>query len=185
MKKHLKSGFTIVELIVVIVVLGILATITIVSYNGIQQRALNTARINELRMWEKIMVSYVMTKGDFPPSLAYNASVPNFKCLGRGFPVGAGNIPRCRDYNSTTNSYPETDNAALMAELSTIATVPNSQKKPAGGAVGPYIHRAWSDLAILYVALDGRNGYQCPSGTSESWVSPDRSTLLCSLSLNL
>lgn len=33
------SGFTIVELLVVIVVIGILAAITIVSYNGIQQRA--------------------------------------------------------------------------------------------------------------------------------------------------
>jgi prepilin-type N-terminal cleavage/methylation domain-containing protein len=33
------SGFTIVELLVVIVVIGILAAITIVSYNGVQQRA--------------------------------------------------------------------------------------------------------------------------------------------------
>lgn len=34
-----KSGFTIVELLIVIVVIGILAAITIVSFNGIQQRA--------------------------------------------------------------------------------------------------------------------------------------------------
>lgn len=33
------SGFTIVELLIVIVVIGILAAITIVSYNGVQQRA--------------------------------------------------------------------------------------------------------------------------------------------------
>lgn len=40
MKKHLgKSGFTIVELLIVIVVIGILAAITIVAYNGIQERA--------------------------------------------------------------------------------------------------------------------------------------------------
>jgi prepilin-type N-terminal cleavage/methylation domain-containing protein len=37
-----KQGFTIVELLVVIVVIGILASITIVSYTGITQRA-NTA----------------------------------------------------------------------------------------------------------------------------------------------
>lgn len=37
-----KNGFTIVELLVVIVVIGILASITIVSYNGITARA-NTA----------------------------------------------------------------------------------------------------------------------------------------------
>jgi len=34
-----KSGFTIVELLIVVVVIGILAAITVVSYNGISQRA--------------------------------------------------------------------------------------------------------------------------------------------------
>lgn len=41
---HLK-GFTIVELLIVIVIIGILAAITVVAYNGIQDRA-NTAKIN-------------------------------------------------------------------------------------------------------------------------------------------
>jgi prepilin-type N-terminal cleavage/methylation domain-containing protein len=40
-----QTGFTIVELLIVIVVIGILAAITIVSYNGIQDRA-RTAQIN-------------------------------------------------------------------------------------------------------------------------------------------
>ena len=40
MTKQIKSkGFTIVELLIVIVVIAILAAITIVAYNGIQQRA--------------------------------------------------------------------------------------------------------------------------------------------------
>lgn len=37
--KQMRSGFTIVELLIVVVVIGILAAITIVSYNGITQRA--------------------------------------------------------------------------------------------------------------------------------------------------
>lgn len=38
-QKQMNSGFTIVELLIVIVVIGILAAITIVAYNGIQNRA--------------------------------------------------------------------------------------------------------------------------------------------------
>jgi len=38
-----QQGFTIVELLIVIVVIGILAAITIVAYNGVQNRAKTTA----------------------------------------------------------------------------------------------------------------------------------------------
>ena len=34
-----RRGFTIVELLIVIVVIGILAAITIIAYNGVQVRA--------------------------------------------------------------------------------------------------------------------------------------------------
>lgn len=37
--KNKQTGFTIVELLIVIVVIGILAAITIVAYNGVQERA--------------------------------------------------------------------------------------------------------------------------------------------------
>ncbi|MFZ1301959.1 MAG: prepilin-type N-terminal cleavage/methylation domain-containing protein [Candidatus Microsaccharimonas sp.] len=38
-KVHSRGGFTIVELLIVVVVIAILATITIISFNGIRQRA--------------------------------------------------------------------------------------------------------------------------------------------------
>lgn len=44
------SGFTIVELAIVIVVIAILAAITIVSYGGIQNRAYETAVLNDLKV---------------------------------------------------------------------------------------------------------------------------------------
>jgi type II secretory pathway pseudopilin PulG len=47
MKRH-QYGFSIVELIVIIVVVGILATIAILSYNGIQNNAYDTAVQSDL-----------------------------------------------------------------------------------------------------------------------------------------
>ena len=51
--KKTTSGFTIVELLIVIVVIGILAAITIVAYNGVQNRARATALADGLRKTEK------------------------------------------------------------------------------------------------------------------------------------
>lgn len=43
-----KSGFTLVELIIVMVIIAILATITAVGYNGVQAKARDTDRKNDL-----------------------------------------------------------------------------------------------------------------------------------------
>lgn len=63
-----KSGFTIVELLIVIVVIGILAAITIVAYNGIQTRAKNTKTVNAAVLWVKALKVYNADKGVWPPS---------------------------------------------------------------------------------------------------------------------
>ncbi|MFZ1243053.1 MAG: prepilin-type N-terminal cleavage/methylation domain-containing protein [Candidatus Saccharimonas sp.] len=61
-----KRGFTIVELLIVIVVVAILAAISIVSYNGIQQRANNTAIINAASQSLKMVQAYIATTGTYP-----------------------------------------------------------------------------------------------------------------------
>lgn len=47
------SGFTIVELLIVIVVIAILAAISVVAYNGIQQRSRENAAKSELSQFVK------------------------------------------------------------------------------------------------------------------------------------
>jgi prepilin-type N-terminal cleavage/methylation domain-containing protein len=47
-KSNRVTGFTIVELLIVIVVIGILATLVIVTFTGVQQKSRNTKRQTDL-----------------------------------------------------------------------------------------------------------------------------------------
>jgi serine/threonine-protein kinase len=64
-----RRGFTIVELLVVIVVIGILAAITIVSYNGIQQRANLAALKVDMSSAAKTLELINTGNGTYPASL--------------------------------------------------------------------------------------------------------------------
>lgn len=63
MKKNIQ-GFTVVELLIVIVVIGILASISLVSYSGFVQRARNVQTITAAKAWSEAMEIYVAKKGD-------------------------------------------------------------------------------------------------------------------------
>lgn len=60
------SGFTIVELLVVIVVIGILAAISIVSYSGITNRAHEVAVKSDLRQAMTKLAVQMMESGEYP-----------------------------------------------------------------------------------------------------------------------
>lgn len=78
MIKRFRYGFTIVELLVVIVVIGILAAVTIVAYNGIQTRAENTKTVSAIEQYANALRIYQSDNGEFP-LISYNTFL--FYCV--------------------------------------------------------------------------------------------------------
>ncbi|HXY18258.1 MAG TPA: type II secretion system protein [Candidatus Nitrosopolaris sp.] len=68
-KKLRNQGFTIVELLIVIVVIGILATLVITTYNGVQSKARDTKRKTDINALQGQVEAY-NTNAGFYPTLA-------------------------------------------------------------------------------------------------------------------
>jgi prepilin-type N-terminal cleavage/methylation domain-containing protein len=60
------TGFTIVELLIVIVVIGILAAITIVAYNGMQAKARFSVYKTDIASLNKAILIYAASNGAYP-----------------------------------------------------------------------------------------------------------------------
>ena len=72
--KTLQKGFTIVELLIVIVVIGILAAFVLNTFTGVQKRARDTDRQNDIRTLSTQLEAYYSTKGYYPQYSQMNTS---------------------------------------------------------------------------------------------------------------
>lgn len=61
-----QKGFTIVEMIIVVVIIGILAAITIVSYTSVQQKARDATRTSDITEVQKALEKYRAANGMYP-----------------------------------------------------------------------------------------------------------------------
>lgn len=74
-KQKQQQGFTIVELLIVVVVIAILAAITIVSYNGITNRAKDSAVSSMASQVQKKLALYATTNNEQYPATLADAGV--------------------------------------------------------------------------------------------------------------
>lgn len=64
--KRKQEGFTIVELLIVIVVIGILAALVITTFTGIQQKARDTERQTDIKALHGQIEAYYAQNGRYP-----------------------------------------------------------------------------------------------------------------------
>lgn len=155
-----QSGFTIVELLIVIVVIAILAAITIVAYNGVQQRANNSSIIGAASQAIKAITAYYAQEGSYPLGGSYACVTTTSGCVE---PVG------------TVHSA----NTTFDTNMAKLASVPRSV--PNVGSVGNgiiYNHAAnrlfnnESKPALLMYFLNGQNQKCGVANVMDAWGTP-------------
>lgn len=63
-------GFTIVELLIVLVVMSILASIVVATYSGVHEKARDTTRLNDATAIKEALETYRASNGTYPASVA-------------------------------------------------------------------------------------------------------------------
>lgn len=78
------KGFTIVELLIVIVVIAILATITVVAFNGINSKARDAVRAQDMTTIKKALLAYDAVHGGVVRTVTTPRYNDNVAITGRG-----------------------------------------------------------------------------------------------------
>lgn len=124
-------GFTIVELLIVIVVIAILAAISATVYGSVARRANNTAIINAVSGSSRLIGTYLSTYGTYP--LVASAEVTRCVLADSGCQHSDGGFIG--------------GNSALIAEIGRVGVLPKSA--PFTGELGNGIFYQYTPLMVV------------------------------------
>lgn len=160
-----RRGFTIVELLIVVVVIGILAAVVIVSYNGVTKRANYTQIADTVYKYKDALALYKIEHKQYP---VFGGPGMEGFCLGEGYPNydgdPEGDCINDHDFAAFNfNEEPDLNEALkpFMPELPTIQKdgfVANGHRF--NGLMymyDPYIRvdDQWAGRAIIFYYLEG------------------------------
>lgn len=142
------TGFTIIELLIVIAVMAILAAIVVVGWNGVSVQSRNTARANELETWKSTFELYKTRFSTYP------SQATGSYCLGSSFSTG-----KCADTSSST-APTVAASTGLMNELKRVSpTLPSVSTSAVATYAGPYAIIGATDIKLIG-AFESNNS--CP-----------------------
>ena len=179
--KH--SGFTIVELLIVIVVIAILAAISIVAYNGIQTRAENNKTAQGLAAYAKALALYAVDNGTYPSTTTYPClGNPTSNQCGRV----AGSTTTCPVFTglAVVNSTFDADLAPYIG--STKPTLSNNTLECAGYQFrGAHVYANSTNPKILRIKSFFKGTGDCPTVGSLTLLSRQQhdQTIYCSFAM--
>jgi len=84
-----KAGFTLIEVLVVIFIIGLLASVVLVGLGTFRARGRDARRIADLRSMQIILELYYAKNGEYPDTTPWDSLETTLKSAG----IGASNIP--------------------------------------------------------------------------------------------
>ena len=112
-------AFTIVELLIVIVVIAILAAISIVAYNGIQERARSAALKSDLTQVNKQLKLFQADNGSYPATVTTNCTTALDSATNKCLQVSSGKTISSYDSTNAGQGY----NLTLTNDSSSVSRV--------------------------------------------------------------
>lgn len=156
-------GFTIVELLIVIVVIGILAAITIVAYTGIQNRAHDTTVKSDLSsLARKLELYRVDDPANLYPQTLADLNSINFKLTKRSYDTNLNNVYYITSTSDSIYAFgvrSKSGNGFALTN-SGVQTMPTVNASATGNTIG----LTWG--AAGSVARQGVS----TSGTAPNWI---------------
>ncbi len=161
-----QSGFTIVELLIVVVVIAILAAITIVAYNGIQNRAKNSAALSSAtQVAKKIAIWQIDNPSQVPSDLETTGidtdnTSTTFEYTPGSTPIWCATITanKVSYYVSNTSNTPTAGGCAGHAVNGVPALINYATNPRAVSGGGSYTNQTPASGNVSYQATGAQDG---------------------------
>lgn len=205
---HKKLGFTIVEIIVVVTIIGLLVGIGIISWNGIRDRAFNTNILNSMTAYKTAFDVYSQQEHIYPAvpgtgnyclqTSAFTADEVHALNPAVTLPSTILSSPAyyCREIDWAPQRHAGCPplNTALASVAQVNTTTENGKKQQidskSGGVFALYESTTTPPVAgdatrPSRITIKGMmRGYGCPQGVTEAWRSTEGTPrTVCTLSL--
>ncbi len=132
-----KKGFTLIEVLIVVAIIGILASVVLIGLGPLQRQGRDARRISDMKQVQAGLELYFTKNGAYPVSTDWLAFWSTLVSTLKGDDIGISNVPsdpndpaKTYHYLSNGNQYvlgadlDDTNNAALKGDVDA-GTIPN------------------------------------------------------------